>query len=144
MSRINQHNTVSGTYKVVDSPKVGTFFLCILGSILWTYILIRDGKDINLLILSIPVIILSFLLFNANRKGFIGNVENDTLEYPGGGIAPDSFLSYFSSIYWLQYIRRFTLKISDIQQLDKYNKTKTCTNSQGKSSTSKQYLIDID
>lgn len=87
---------------------------------------------------------ISFLLFNANRKGFVCDVENDTLEYPGGGIAANSFLSYISPIYWLQYFRRFKLEISEIRHFDVYNTTKTNVISKGNVSQPKRYMIDID
>lgn len=146
MARINQNGEVSGTYRVVDAPMVGIFFLVILGSILASYFIItsKDPSNRTFLIFSIGALVISFLLFNSNRKGFVCDVENDTLEYPGGGIAADSFLSYISPMYWLQYFRRFKLAISEIRHFDVYNTTKTKVNSQGNVSQSKRYMIDID
>lgn len=146
MARINQNGGVSGTYRVVDAPMVGIFFLAILGSILVSFFIITDNKPENLifLVFSIGALIISLLLFNANRKGFVCDVENDTLEYPGGGIAADSFLSYISPMYWLQYFRRFNLAISEIRHIDVYNTTRTNVNLKGDVRQSKRYMIDID
>lgn len=152
MSRINQNSTVSGMYQVIDSPKVALLLLFTLviigGGSYWAYSCYVSGEHVLSIVLilgiSLAVGIPFFLSFKANKNGFIISIEDDVLDFPGGGLAPDSILSYFSPFFWLQYFKRFSLKISDIRQVDKYNKTTHSTGSDGKSKSTTKYYIDVD
>jgi len=45
---------------------------------------------------------ISFKKFGVNKNGYIIDVENDILEFPGGGIEAESWLSYFSPVFLMQ------------------------------------------
>jgi hypothetical protein len=85
-----------------------------------------------------------FKAFQATSKGFVVDVEADTLEFPGGGIAADSALRYLSLGYWLQYINRYTLVISETRQVHPYSKTNTSVSDSGKVRSSTTHYLDIN
>ena len=82
-------------------------------------------------------------MFQVNRKGYLVSVEDDILEFPGSGLVADSFFSYFLPSFWMQHFKRYQISVSEIRQLDKYNKTKRST-SNGKTTSSTTYYLDLD
>ena len=90
MSRLNQKNTVSGTYQIVDSPKVAMFFVLSLlgigGGICSAYRNINTNAAYGGSFIFILVGVVIFYVFQVNRKGYLVSVEDDILEFPGSGL----------------------------------------------------------
>ena len=147
MSRLNQKNTVSGTYQIVDSPKVAMFFVLSLlgigGGICSAYRNINTNAAYGGSFIFILVGVVIFYVFQVNRKGYLVSVEDDILEFPGSGLVADSFFSYFLPSFWMQHFKRYQISVSEIRQLDKYNKTKRSA-SNGKTTSSTTYYLDLD
>lgn len=153
MSRINQGNQVEGVYKIVDAASVARDFFVILVLGVIAYILgqeaYKTGKPFSFdnypgSTICIILAFLFFLEFRANLKGYVGDVERGILEFPGGGLEPKSFFSYFSPFYWIQGFRRYELSIHEIRQLDKSSYTTRSKGSDGKTKTSTSYLLSLD
>lgn len=50
-------------------------------------------------------------------KGYVFDFDENTIEFPGGGISPNSFGDIFLPKFFLQYFKRFTINLSDIRQI---------------------------
>ncbi len=66
-------------------------------------------------------------------KGFIVNPTENTVSFWGGGVEANDPSDYINPMFWLQYFRRFTIKLDEIEGL-RCN-SKHSTNKDGKSST---------
>jgi len=153
MSSLNQGSVVSGDYKIVDALKALVFLalsvLFIGGTIFVMFHLLTGNKpiafgQIALSLGAIAIGVLLFKVFQVTAKGFVVDVNADTLEYPGGGIAAESVLSYLLPSYWLQHFRRYTLAISEIREVEVYSETKHRVSDSGKVSSSTTHYLDIN
>jgi hypothetical protein len=75
---------------------------------------------LNLLII-VSMLVLSiifFLILRANWDGYIINLQLKTLELPGGGFETNNVTDYLSPKYWLQSVRRITISLEDIQNIE--------------------------
>ncbi len=150
MSRFNRNNVISGRYKIIDAFFVFMLLLiavlpmgiCCLIAI--SSLIKKDYASVilllGLMLLGIPI----FKIFLIQAKGYVVDVEADTLEYPGGGMEAESLRSYISKEYWLRAFKRLTLRISEIREVEVYSKTTRRTNSQGKVSSSTAHYLDIN
>jgi len=77
--------------------------------------------------IAVAASLLFWRVFFVNTKGYVMDVENDTLTFPGGGIAADSFFSYFNPVYWLQRFRRHQIPLSAIREVEAYQDTSSKT-----------------
>jgi hypothetical protein len=96
------------------------------------------------LILWIPVCLILFWRFIVNAKGYVVDAENDILEFPGGGIEAESWISYFSPMYWLQGFKRHHIPLSGIRHIETSRETKTSVDSKGREHTRKKDILEID
>jgi hypothetical protein len=156
----------AGSCTVVDSPKVirqlffGVFFF-VVGAFCWLADiepLFREdntaGDGLVLLIIIFvrfilfPLAIVSLLKFRVERKGYVVDTENDILEFPGGGIEAESWLSYFNPMYHLQGFKRHQRPLSEIRHVQSYQDTNTkiSTDSQGRirTRTNKKDILEIN
>lgn len=85
-----------------------------------------------------------FVRFVVNAPGYVIDIENDTLKFPGGGIAAASFFSYFNPMYWLQGLWRHKIPLSQIRQVETYRETTSSIDKEGKLRTSKKDILDIN
>ena len=76
--------------------------------------------------------------------GYVIDVENDTLRFPGGGIEAESWLSYFNPMHWLQGFWRHKRRLSEIRHVQIYQEVNTSVNSQGRLVTHKKDVLEID
>ena len=101
----------------------GTFFAYV-----WTLIFVVipimvfvNGGFVNGLLASLflfPVAYFFFLTAKAKTEGTTLSVENQSITYPGGSIAAESIVSYFTPSFWLQSTKTHTTKFEDITQLN--------------------------
>lgn len=153
MSKINRNNLVSGIYKIVDTPYLvrlffwgfifGTIALYLLYSSLSAHL---DFTFKNYwLFLIFAVLTLMFCgYFRTNYSGYVVNIENAILSYPGGGIQATSFFSIFSPFYLTQSFRRYELSIMDIRQIKRDDKIDIIKDSRGNDKEKVSYLLNID
>lgn len=159
MLNLNKNTAVSGTYKIIDALSfIKGLFGAVVMMVISVYFIHHFYYDgvfakhpsyvviTGLILVGLFFALWIFILIGVvvAAKGFVVNVEADTLEYPGGGRIASSVLSYFSPDYWLQSIRRYTLKISEIRHTHAYNETKRHVNNNGKTVKNTFYLLDID
>jgi cation transport ATPase len=88
--------------------------------------------------------LLFFQVFRVNAKGYVIDVENDTLEFPGGGIEAESWLSYFNPMFWLQGLTRHQRTLSQIRHIQAYTETNRSVGSSGNVITRKSNIVEID
>lgn len=145
MSNYNNNSKLSGSYKIVDAGKA---FVILIVTIFIFGIscngIFKSSDDLLLGIAGIIVSLFVFKIFLVTAKGFKINIENDTLEYPGGGIAADSIFSYITPSYLLQHFKRYSLKISEIREVEKYSQTKTNVSDSGKITSTTTHYLDIN
>lgn len=154
MSIFNQNSSVSGHYKIVDALKalaILAVLVCFIGGAIFVMFDSLTGKGpikfwhISLCLGAVVLGVLLYKVFQVTARGFIVDVEADTLEFPGGGIAPESVLSYISPSYWFQWLRRYTLAISEIRGVQAYSETKRQVSDNGEEVNSKTtHYIDIN
>jgi len=135
-------NMASHSCTVVDAPKVfGILVLTVLFLAIGVYLLlvleVKPADDTARRFwgyLFMAFFILSAIKFKVESKGYVIDVENNIFEFPGGGIAADSFLSYFNPIFWLQGFQRHQRPLSEIRQAEAYQETskREYTDSQGR------------
>lgn len=68
----------------------------------------------------IPTLLL-LRVAQVRNEGVLVDQTNDTIEYYGGGISPDSVLDYINPMFWFQIFLRHNLKISEITQISEYS-----------------------
>ena len=132
---------------ISDSLRVliyGAVFVGLLVCVLNSFFDPKVEKDVAVLVLAGLLVLLAFLLFLANMRGYVVDAENDTFTYPGGGIAADSFIDYFNPGFWLQWFRRYQIPLSQVRHAESSDSVKTKVNDKGKVSRKRRYLIDID
>ena len=54
--------------------------------------------------------LLKAIVFAVNAKGYVVDVEGDTLEFPGGGIGAQSWTTYFNPLHWFQGFMRHSIR----------------------------------
>jgi hypothetical protein len=143
MSSLNQDSPVSGQYRIVDSLQAFLLLVFSVAAVVIAGYFIHKGALTGGLAVGLIGVAL-FLAFRVNAKGYIADVEADTLEYPGGGIAADSILSYLSPNFLLQFFKRYTLNISDIRHVDVYSETKRRVSDSGKVSSKTTHYLDVN
>ena len=91
----------SGNCTVVDSPKViwslvwGVLFLGF--GLFLLYASIKQGTHNGITHFLVALGVLNLIRFRVNAKGYVVDVEGDTLEFPGGGIEAQNWTTYFST-----------------------------------------------
>jgi hypothetical protein len=65
-----------------------------------------------------PVATFFFLVARAKTKGVRLSIEDESITYPGGGVAAASIFSYFTPAFWLQATKTHTTKFEDITQMN--------------------------
>ena len=80
MSSLNQDSTVSGRYRIVDSLQAPLLLVFSVVAFCFAYWLIYEGARIGGLIAGLIGVAPS-QAFRVNAKGYVADVETDTLEY---------------------------------------------------------------
>lgn len=156
MTQISRDAPV-GSSIIVDSPRVfgrlvwTVMLLCGGAWLLWKSRTAPDPGTAGLLVIcgcaALLLFVLSVIKFRVISKGYIIDVENNVFEFPGGGIAADSWLSYFTPSYLLQGYKRHRIPLSAIREIQAYRDTSTSTytDSQGvrRTRTHKADMLDI-
>ncbi len=60
---------------------------------------------------------MSFHIVRAAWTGIVFNLENGTMEFPGGYISYNSFRDFFNPKMLLQDLYRFTIKFEDVRMI---------------------------
>lgn len=127
----------SGTFRVRDPSKLLKTLLVLLGVGLltlaidvniyrqssrefWTWSQITAEDNISSAAFAVFFNVL-FLVILFRLKALWGGVkvdmDNATLEFPGGGVSANDFIDYFKPTFLLQYFMRYTIKIDEIREL---------------------------
>jgi hypothetical protein len=87
--------------------------------------------------------IVIFLRLRAIWSGVKVDPENRTVEFPGGNIAADDFIDYFTPRFLFQYFLRRTIMLEEIREI--YQETKRSTREvNGRVKVSRQYGLAIN
>ena len=145
---------------IVDSPKVirtisGAISFLTIAFVVGYLIIanISTTKEPFLLAIGGAVCILFILFavmfgatFMVEKEGYVIDVENGTLTFPGGGIEAESWLSYFSSAYLFQYYKRHQIRLSEIREIESYieDTSDEYTDSQGRKRTRTRTTNKLD
>ncbi|MDL2210293.1 hypothetical protein LJC26_05770 [Desulfovibrio sp. OttesenSCG-928-O18] len=146
MSEVSRDSSADSC-AIVDAPKVILALLLAVGALAAGGVCYFDGYSTAAYIL-ITISVMLFWLFWVNKGGYVIDVENDVLVFPGGGVEAESWLSYFNPMYWLQGFRRHSVPLSEIREIDAYRdtRTNTYTDSKGKThrKTTKTDVLEIN
>lgn len=108
---------------IIDAPKVFVTLLAIvfLSYVVWRMISSPAPVSNSLSFWFCTILDILFLIrFFVISKGFVIDIENDTLTFPGGGIEADSWTSYFNPTYLLQRFQRHKVNLSEIREIQIY------------------------
>ena len=141
----------SGNCTVVDSPTVILQFV-------WTLLFFGVGgflmytagaeesaalkKFCAYLLFALGV--LEAIVFAVNAKGYVVDVEGDTLEFPGGGIEAQSWTTYFNPLHWFQGFMRHSVPLSEVREVEAYVDKKQKVDDKGRVSTTTRHILDIN
>ncbi|OQY37383.1 MAG: hypothetical protein B6229_08550 [Spirochaetaceae bacterium 4572_7] len=123
-AELNQEEII----KIRDVKKTLIYFGGMIAVPVMSYFMLEDSQSSpGTMAIWIGVTILLsglfFFLFKANLNGYIINFEKQTLEFPGGGLAPNSILDYVKPNFLLQMFKRLTINLNEIQQLSESYKS---------------------
>lgn len=142
---------VSDNSTVIDSPKVLVYLAAAAGSFglaCWNlyWPVFTEGTGLTILISCglLVVCVLAILIFRVNAKGHVIDVENDRLEFSGGGIEADSWTSYFDPSFLLQIFSRHEVPLSEIRHINAYRDRKSWVDDKGKSHTKTRHIVEIN
>lgn len=76
-------------------------------------------------------LVITIFRLKAIWNGTVLDVEHDTIVFPGGGISANNFSDFFKLSYLLQYFKRTTIKISEINQISTDTKFSTFKDKNG-------------
>lgn len=139
----------SGNCTVVDSPKV-------IWSLVWGVLFLGFGlfglcADIKegthhdgIAYFLVALGVLNLIRFRVNAKGYVIDVEGDTLEFPGGGIEAQSWTTYFNPLHWLQGLMRHSVPLSEVREVEAYVDKKQKVDDKGRVSTTTRHILDIN
>lgn len=131
----------SGTFKVRDPSKLLKTLFALLGvSVItllidvniyqqssrefWSWSQITSEDNISSAAFAVFFNILFVIIFfrlKALWGGVKVDLDNSTLEFPGGSMSANDFIDYFKPSFLFQYFMRYTININDIREL--YQKT---------------------
>ena len=90
------------------------------------------------------VSVIPYKIYEANKQGIIIDLNNDVLEFPGGGIAANDISDYFKSKFLLQLFKRSSVNISSIREISRDNKVTTRRDKDGKLHVSTSYIFSFN
>ena len=114
-------NLNTGNSVVIDSPMVIGYlfgiFVSFIPAIFFYYI--HDSGAFFITIISVFASIYCLLRFLVVRHGYVIDLENNMLEFPGGGFEAHTWTDYFTIGYWLQGIVRLHIPLREIRHIDR-------------------------
>ncbi|WP_347865641.1 hypothetical protein [Bilophila wadsworthia] len=138
----------SGNCTVVDSPKViwslvwGVLFLGF--GLFLLYASIKQGTHNGITYFLIALGVLNLIRFRVNAKGYVVDVEGDTLEFPGGGIEAQSWTTYFNPLHWFQGLMRHSVPLSEVREVEAYVDRQQKVDDKGRVSTTTRHILDVN
>lgn len=122
---------------VVDSPKVTRSLLgavSFLGiGLLFLYGMLKHGIHDIFPYFLIAIGIVNMLLFRVNAKGYVIDMENGMLEFPGGGIKVQNWASHFKPLYLFQEFIRHKIVLSEIREIQPHPHLRQTVYTKGRS-----------
>jgi uncharacterized protein len=112
-----------------EEPKEG-FFGSFLNRLMWTLILLAP----------VPLFLQRV---RVELEGYVIDPEKDEFSFPGGAIDANSVSDYFRSKFVTQWLRRFTIRLSDIQSLSAPTYQSTTVSNEGRVSQGYSHYVEI-
>ncbi len=139
---MNSNNQFNGTRFVVKDVKQIFFTLIVaVGPLAYNiYNGMYWGAEFVPIFLFYVLPILAFLRLRAIFNGTVIDIENNTLEYPGGNLSPDNLSDYISPRFLLQFFLRFKIGLDEISQIS----TSYKRHISDKGTVSYSYYIQVD
>jgi len=114
-------NLNAGNSVIIDSPAVMSYLFGIFGSFIPALFFhqIHHPWAFFVTIISAIASIYCLLRFLVVRHGYVIDLENNMLEFPGGGFEAHTWTDYFTVGYWLQGIVRMHIPLREIRHIDR-------------------------
>ncbi len=111
---------LEGNFKIVDT--ISVLVLLATGVLLYFVVVafIMDKALFEIIIGSVLLLPISSALmyrFFAIQNGIEFDLKTRKLSFPGGGLAANEILDYVRPAYFMQYLKRITIDLDDIQKI---------------------------
>ena len=166
MDFVNSGKPLQGIYKVRDLKLILKMMvtLCILGGVIylltWDYLIYlskspndyflvksnpKDGHIyvayVNIVFITITLILL--LRLRAVWSGIKINLNNKSVEIPGGNVSANNFIDVFKPSFLFQHFLRMKINLNEIRQIKQSSKSKVVRAIGGRLKTKSKYLLGL-
>lgn len=166
MDYVKSGKPLQGIYKVRDLKLILKLvvLICILGGVIylltWDYLIYltkspddyfferSNPNDVhiyfayaNLVFISITLILL--LRLRAVWSGIKINLDNRSIEIPGGNVSANNFIDIFKPSFLFQHFLRLNINLNKIRQIKQSSKSKVVRAIGGRLKTKSKYLLGL-
>ena len=143
-----EHQEYEPVYCIKDPKKIliliGLTAICLVAAVHLAGQAIPGGGSVILPVICVVLAIAFAFIAKTNWGGVVLDLHNDTLEFPGGGIAANEFIDYIRPEYLIQVFKRHQIPISEIREISRHNKVTKRRSDSGKVSTSVTPIITLN